>query len=147
MANKNNRLIVENYITWRMNPDNDAADDAKFASDQSISKSSLEKILTESDIDYESRIITERRDTYKKRMLDVDDAMFNKAMEGSVSAAELLYKRWDGWNPKSVEINDNRTYTFLDIIKKMDDKRLTGMLGRSKTRLSNLPKKDSGEPK
>ena len=84
-------------------------------------------------------------------MLEVDDAMFAKAASGSVSAAELLYKRWDGWNPKSVEINDNRTYTFLDIVKKMnpvrDAGKLAGVLSRGKGRLDNLPKANSGGDK
>jgi hypothetical protein len=50
-------------------------------------------------------------------MLKIDDAMFRAAKSGDTKAADLLYRRFDGWNPKIVEEN-NHFYNFTDLIKR-----------------------------
>lgn len=118
-----NDFLVEQYITWKINPENDKSKDSKFSSSNSLSLASFRKILTETKIDYHSRIVDERRAKYKPQMLEIDKAMFKKALEGDVKAATLLYQKYDGWNPKLIEINDNRKYTFIDIMKRLSSER------------------------
>ena len=112
--------VIKLYVEWRSNPDNDNKQDSSFASSQSISAETLTSFLSETKINWREEILTTRRNTYKEHMTKIDDALFKKAKEGDVRAAELLYKRFDGWSPKLVEINDNRRYTFLDIMKQID---------------------------
>jgi hypothetical protein len=51
-------------------------------------------------------------------MQKIDDALFKSAESGDVRAADLLYRRFDGWNPKIVE-ETNNFYNFADIAKKV----------------------------
>jgi hypothetical protein len=49
-------------------------------------------------------------------MQNIDEALFRSAEKGDTRAADLLYRRFDGWNPKIVQ-ETNNFYSFADIIK------------------------------
>jgi hypothetical protein len=51
-------------------------------------------------------------------MAKIDDALFKAAERGDTKAADLLYRRFDGWNPKIVEENNN-FYNFAELVKKI----------------------------
>jgi len=49
-------------------------------------------------------------------MAKIDHALFRAAEAGDTKAADLLYRRFDGWNPKIVE-ETNNYYNFADMVK------------------------------
>ena len=131
---KQAEYIIEQYILWRANPINDSKQDTSFASQNSISSNTLQQILSDTKTDWRSKVLDTRREHYKSHMLEIDKAIMCKAKSGDVRAAELLYRRFDNWNPKLIEVQDNRKFTFLDIIKKIDK---DGIISRAKKRFRN----------
>jgi hypothetical protein len=57
-------------------------------------------------------------------MSKIDAALFRAAESGDTKAADLLYRRFDGWNPKIVE-ETNNYYNFTDMVKGMRKKKAT----------------------
>jgi hypothetical protein len=54
----------------------------------------------------------------------LDKALFKAAKCGDTKAADLLYRRFDGWNPKIVE-ETNNYYNFTDMVKGLRKKKAT----------------------
>jgi len=52
-------------------------------------------------------IKAERRKRFAARITQVDDAMFKKAIKGDVSAADLLYQRFDAWTPTTKNLTEH----------------------------------------
>jgi hypothetical protein len=124
------QFIVEEYISFRMQPTNDDTSDSIFCTKHNIALKTLKKILQETKTDYKSKIVDERRATYKHRMLEVDDALFKRAKAGDVRAAELLYKRWDGWSDKLIDQSTHYHYDFVGLVK---------LAEKSKRERNNIP--------
>lgn len=61
-----------------------------------------------------------RRAAYADVMLDVDRALFLAAKSGDTKAADLVYRRFDNWNPRIVE-QTNHIYNFADLVKGLKD--------------------------
>lgn len=119
--------IIDYYILFKANPDNDKKDDTFFCSSYQVS---LEK-LTEAkrrDKKWAKRVLSARRDKYAEKMIDIDRSLFLAAKSGDTKAAELLYRRFDNWNPKIVE-QSNNFYNFADLVKGLKDDR-TQQTGR-----------------
>jgi len=51
------------------------------------------------------------RKRYHERSIDVDEALYQKALRGDPRAIELWYKRMENWNPK--EQHEEREITFI----------------------------------
>mgnify|MGYP001558271239 CR=1 FL=1 len=49
-------------------------------------------------------ITTEKRKLYAQDILDIDQAMLREGKKGDTAAAELAYKRFDGWVPTTAQI-------------------------------------------
>jgi len=113
-----NEMIIQEYITFKMQPANDNTSDALFASSRGVSFDTLKKLLKETKIDYRTEIVNQRRKTYAERMLKVDEALFIKAQGGNIAAIELIYKRWDGWSDKLIDASQHQHFTFIDLVKK-----------------------------
>lgn len=46
-------------------------------------------------------VTAEKRKLYAKDILDIDQAMMREGKKGNTAAAELAYRRFDGWVPAS----------------------------------------------
>ena len=115
--------IREAYIQYRTNPDTDKNSLSHFCTRYGFSLSEARSVLT-GDKELENDVLLARRAKYATRMQKIDDALFESAEKGDTRAADLLYRRFDGWNPKMVE-ETNNFYSFTDIIKSAATKKAT----------------------
>ena len=111
------RTLIETYILYRTNPDNDGKADSLFASSFGFSLNDLRK-AKRMNKEWAQKVLEGRRERYAEHIADVDKAMFQAARAGDTKAADLLYRRFDGWNPRIVEQNNN-FYNFSDIVKEL----------------------------
>lgn len=111
--------IIDKYIAFKANPGNDKKDDAFFCSESGVSLSELKK-EKRAYKDWGKSALNLRREFYAEKMVEIDKALFTAAKNGDTKAADLLYRRFDGWNPKIVEQNNN-FYNFADLVKGIKD--------------------------
>ena len=116
------RTLIDTYILYRTNPDNDGKEDSFFASSFGFSIKEVRKAKRQHP-DWAKKVLEARRERYAEQVLGIDKAMFQAAKSGDTKAADLLYRRFDGWNPKIVE-QTNNYYNFADIVKEMKGKRV-----------------------
>ena len=109
------KSVRDKYIQYRTNPDNDDKHDSYFCTSHGISLDELRE-MQHTDDKLARDILHSRRDNYATRMNKIDEALFKAAESGDTKAADLLYRRFDGWNPKIVEETDNY-YNFADMVK------------------------------
>lgn len=111
------RSLIETYILYKTNPDNDGKNDSFFASTFGFSLQDLRKAKRQNK-EWAQQVLEMRRARYAEQIGDIDKALFQAAKCGDTKAADLLYRRFDGWNPKIVEQNNN-FYNFSDIVKEL----------------------------
>ena len=111
--------IIDKYIAFKANPENDKSSDTLFCS---VSGVSFDELKTEKKKykTWAKSALNLRRDHYAEKMVEIDRALFIAAKNGDTKAADLLYRRFDGWNPKIVEQNNN-FYNFADLVKGIKD--------------------------
>ena len=107
--------LIDLYIAFKANPGNDKSGDTVFCSEAGVSLSEL-KSLKKMHKDWAKSALNLRREHYAEKMVEIDRALFIAAKNGDTKAADLLYRRFDGWNPKIVEQNNN-FYNFADLVK------------------------------
>jgi len=122
------KTIRDKYVQYRTNPDNDARSFSHFATMCGYTLSEVKDAVAH-DKDIEKDILVARRNKYAKRMQKIDDALFKSAEDGDTRAADLLYRRFDGWDPKVVEQTTN-FYNFTDIVKELRNDKPTKSGGR-----------------
>lgn len=111
------KSMRDTYVQYRTNPDNDDKSDSYFCSAYGYSLDELRRTIA-SDKSLRKSILSARRDMYAEHMAEVDAALFKAAKRGDTKAADLLYRRFDGWNPKIVE-ETNNFYNFAELVKKI----------------------------
>ena len=111
------RSLIESYILYKTNPDNDDKNDSFFTSSFGFSLADLRKAKRERP-KWANEVLEARRAQYSEQIGDIDKALFQAARCGDTKAADLLYRRFDGWNPRVVE-QTNNYYNFADIVKDM----------------------------
>jgi len=111
------RSLIETYILYKTNPDNDGKEDSFFVSTFGFSLQDLRKAKKQCP-EWAKEVLELRRARYAEKLGDVDKALFQAAKAGDTKAADLLYRRFDGWNPRIVEQNNN-FYNFSDIVKEL----------------------------
>ena len=109
--------IIDTYVLFRSNPDNDRVPDTHFCTEHGISVSTLSREKKKHP-KWAKQALDARRETYAEQMTGVDKALFEAAKDGDTKAADLLYRRFDGWNPRIVE-QTNNFYNFTDIVKEL----------------------------
>lgn len=112
--------IIDLYIRFKANPDNDKKDDTFFCSDTGVSLDDL-RALKRKHKSWSKAALNLRREHYAEKMAEIDKSLFQAAKSGDTKAADLLYRRFDGWNPKIVEMNNN-FYNFADLVKSIKGK-------------------------
>ena len=111
------RSLIDTYILYKTNPDNDGKTDSFFVSTFGFSLPDLRKAKRQNK-EWAQKVLEMRRARYAEQIGDVDKALFMAAKAGDTKAADLLYRRFDGWNPRIVEQNNN-FYNFSDIVKEL----------------------------
>ena len=108
--------LIDDYIEFKANPDNDKKDDSLFCSTKSISLDTLQNTKREHP-KWAKAALERRRSHYAERMVEIDRALFLAAKSGDTKAADLLYRRFDNWNPKIVEQTNNIYTTFTELVR------------------------------
>jgi len=111
------RSLIETYILYKTNPDNDGKEDSFFVSTFGFSLKELRQAKKHRP-EWAKEVLELRRARYAEKLGDVDKALFQAAKCGDTKAADLLYRRFDGWNPRVVE-QTNNFYNFSDIVKEL----------------------------
>lgn len=109
------KSVRDKYIQYRTNPDNDDKSDAHFCTSHGVSLDEVRE-MQKTDETLPEAILKSRRSKYSTRMAKIDEALFRSAEQGDTKSADLLYRRFDGWNPKVVE-ETNNYYNFADLVK------------------------------
>ena len=115
--------VRDKYIQYRTNPDNDDKSDAYFCTSNCISLDEIQELKSQ-DKKIFADILKARRNTYAKRMSKIDHALFRAAEAGDTKAADLVYRRFDGWDPKVIQ-ETNNYYNFTDMVKDLQKKKAT----------------------
>jgi len=109
------RSIIETYILYKTNPDNDSKNDSFFASTFGFSLKDL-RVAKRQRPQWSKDVLAARRTRYAEDIGDIDKAILQAAKCGDTKAADLFYRRFDGWNPRVVE-QTNNYYNFAEIVK------------------------------
>ncbi len=107
--------IIKTYIAFKADPENDGKQDTHFCQEHDLPYREFLK-LKEQNPTWARDALDLRRTAYSEKMTSIDTALFAAAAGGDTKAAELLYRRFDGWNPKIVE-QTNNYYNFADLVK------------------------------
>ena len=113
-------VLKTKYIQFRTDPDNDEITDGMWCGQQNSPVTMIGMIRKEfPTLDFE--ILTARRAAYAQLLAKVDTAVFDKAIKGDAKAADLIYRRFEGWSPKMTEDGKpSDAKTFSDLIQEED---------------------------
>ena len=115
--------LLDAYIRFKANPDNDSKQDTIFCEKYKVLLEVLKRIKRDNP-NWRKQALDLRRESYAEQMAQIDKALFEAAICGDTKAADLLYRRFDGWNPKIVE-QTNNYYNFADLVKGLKGKKVT----------------------
>jgi hypothetical protein len=111
------KSVRDNYIQYRTDPANDEKALSHFCTKYGHTLDEARGMLSTAK-NLEKDILEARRAKYASRMQKIDDALIEAAEGGDTKAADLVYRRFDGWNPKIVE-ETNNFYNFAEIAKRV----------------------------
>lgn len=111
------RSLIETYMLYKTNPDNDTKNDSFFASTFGFSLKEVRQAKRRRP-EWAKEVLELRRAKYAEDIGDIDKALLQAAKCGDTKAADLFYRRFDNWNPRVVE-QTNNYYNFAEIVKEM----------------------------
>ena len=88
--------MIEDYVKAKINQP--SLTDAYFCTENGYSLDALREEKTKNK-EWAKTILSKRREGYADQMRTIDEALIQAASRGDVKAAELLYRRFDGWCP------------------------------------------------
>ena len=97
-------MTLEDYIPFRSNPNHDSLTDGMWAAQNGLSITDLKNWKTANPAVMFS-ILEKRRGSYAEKLIEVDQALFEKAKQGDPRSIELLWSRFENWSPKIEENN------------------------------------------
>lgn len=113
----NLQALKDLYVTFRGNPENDEVTDGMWCGQQRQQPTLIAQMrsaFTNIDVD----ILTLRRSKYAQQLSQVDQALFDKAIAGDAKAADLVYRRFEGWSPKQADDKPAAgSKTFAELIQ------------------------------
>lgn len=109
------KSVIDRYILFRSNPAYDSKQDSYFCTKVNISLDTLDDEKAHNP-QWARKVLKARRAAYAEKMIEIDKALFLAAKSGDTKAADLLYRRFDGWNPKITE-QTNNFYDFASLVK------------------------------
>lgn len=92
--------VYEDYVQFLLETDGEGKTQAQIAKDFGVSERTIYAWKKKVDWDW---VKEQRRKKYAPKILEVDAAMFKAAVAGDVSAAKVLYERFDGWVPTTAQ--------------------------------------------
>ena len=115
-----------NILEILANPENLVVSRTKLAEKLEITTTALYNAFTTDELsDLEAEALKLRRGRYGIKLGQVDKALFEKAIEEKdVKAIELIYKRFENWNPTAkIEVNagDQIANTLEALSKRLPD--------------------------
>lgn len=95
---------MNDYIAFRSDPSNDHVTDGMWCGQNNLNIVELKRWKLEHPDEMVS-ILEKRRSRYAEKLIEVDQALFDKAKAGDPRAIELLWSRFENWSPKIEENN------------------------------------------
>lgn len=92
----------EEYVPFRADPANDAVTDGMWCGQRNLQIDELKKWKGEHPKEM-FLILEKRRGRYAEKLIEVDQALFDKAKQGDARSIELLWSRFENWSPKIEE--------------------------------------------
>jgi hypothetical protein len=89
------------YVAFRSDPANDDTTDAQWCVLRGYVLQDL--YSWKSKASWAKLVLDKRREKYSEQMSEVDRALIEKAKGGDTKAAALLYARFEGWTPRTME--------------------------------------------
>ena len=139
MAKSKTTSTREDYLQILLEPQHFDLDKKAIAKLLGCTVPTLYKWDKKIDLDW---IKDERRRKYAWKISLVDLAMFKKAVKGDTRAAELVYKRFDGWID-ATKVIDERTGKTDDELRDMANaigEQLAEQSGTGKNKTGNSPR-------
>lgn len=99
---------MNDYIAFRSNPANDHINDGMWCGQRGTSI----ETLTEWKMKNPQAMVTileARRACYADQLIQVDQALFDKAKSGDPRAIQLIWARFENWSPKIEEDQAKKT--------------------------------------
>jgi hypothetical protein len=84
----------------------------KFSKGEEIPHQSFSKILVKYPQIME-KILNGIRERYQSKSIEIDEALYQRALKGDSRAIELWYKRMERWNPHENEGEDTFTIVYF----------------------------------
>lgn len=97
-------MELSDYVGFRSDPSNDVTSDGMWCGTNGLSIGDLKKWKIEHAKDM-FLILEKRRGSYAEKLIEIDQALFNKAKQGDARSIELLWSRFENWSPKIEEAN------------------------------------------
>ena len=114
-----------NILEYLANPENTVCSRTKLAEVLGITTTSLYQFFKTDELSaVELEALNMRRGRYALKLAQVDDALIKRAIEGEVKAIELVYKKFENWNPNhkiEVSTSDNMTNALAELAKRLPD--------------------------
>lgn len=115
-------MTFDGYVPFRSNPSNDHVSDGEWAGRNELNivelknwKAANPKAMVE--------ILETRRGRYAEKLIEIDQALFDKAKQGDARSIELLWSRFENWSPKIEENNAKqgfgKTKTLAELMGEM----------------------------
>jgi hypothetical protein len=98
----NEVALGASYCSFRMSLEHDATTDGQWCGQRGIDIQRL-NAWKRAHPDTMKKLLEWRRERYAQHLSEVDQALIDKAKGGDTRAAELLYRRFEGWTPKAAE--------------------------------------------
>lgn len=113
---------MEAYIAFRSDPSNDHISDGMWAGQNGHGITELKRWQDSHPLEMMS-ILEKRRGRYAGKLIEIDQALFEKAKAGDARAIELLWARFEGWSTKIEEANAKsgfgKTKTLADLMSEL----------------------------
>lgn len=95
---------MNDYIEFRSDPSNDAITDGQWCGQRQLNVADFKRWKVEHPQEMMC-ILEKRRSRYAEKLIEVDQALFEKAKQGDPRSIELLWSRFENWSPKIEEHN------------------------------------------
>lgn len=115
-----------NILEYLANPENTVCSRTKLAEVLGITTTSLYQFFKTEELSaIELEALNMRRGRYSLKLAQVDKSLFEKAIEEKdVKAIELIYKRFENWNPnQKIEISTNESIsdTLAELARRLPE--------------------------